>query len=267
MPTAQELVNGGYIGYQGWDDESANADFNATGGSGKEGGGGSGSGGSNTVSDFSFDQAAAEKAAKEQLLPYYKRLLEIYDGNVALAKKRMEADYERGLRYKKEETINAQGDITANKAESDRRFKIAMGDLTQEMNSRGLTNSGIKATEEQNAEAGELFNQNQYDAKSRDLALAEKKYIEGEDVNKKRFLEEEGFADSGVSGYINNRRQYQDEIGHDFEGDVATKIANAENRAITYHNTSATPLTTLTPTNYSELLDNALTTSGLPPTS
>ena len=35
MPTAQELINMGYTGYQGWDDAGANADFNATGGSGK----------------------------------------------------------------------------------------------------------------------------------------------------------------------------------------------------------------------------------------
>lgn len=47
MPTASQLVQMGYGGYQGWDDAGANADFNATGGGGKRtaGGGSSSSGG------------------------------------------------------------------------------------------------------------------------------------------------------------------------------------------------------------------------------
>ena len=35
MPTAAQLVSQGYGGYQGWGDAEANADFNATKGSGK----------------------------------------------------------------------------------------------------------------------------------------------------------------------------------------------------------------------------------------
>ena len=264
MPTVQELINAGYTGYQGWDDASANADFNATGGAGKQGNGGSSGNGSPTVTPFSFDAKAAEATAKEQLRPYYERLLQIYDGNVALAKKRIEQDYERGLRYNSQETANALGDNAAAKEESNRKFKLALGDLDQEMNTRGLTNSGIKATNVQNAKADQLFNQNQYDANARDLSLAEKKYIEEQDVARQNFMQENGFADSGVAGYINNRQQKLDEFGHAFEGDVATKITNAENRAIGYHNVSATPLTELTPTNYTELLNKALITSGLP---
>jgi len=47
--TAQELVNRGFGGYQGWGDAEANADFNATGGSGKgQDNGGGDSGGRST---------------------------------------------------------------------------------------------------------------------------------------------------------------------------------------------------------------------------
>jgi hypothetical protein len=47
MPTAQQLVNQGYTGYQGWSDAAANDDFNATGGAGKGGPSSGGDGGFN----------------------------------------------------------------------------------------------------------------------------------------------------------------------------------------------------------------------------
>ena len=56
MPTAQELINMGYTGYQGWDDAGANADFNATGGSGK------GSNTSGSTATSSTPQATASIA-------------------------------------------------------------------------------------------------------------------------------------------------------------------------------------------------------------
>jgi rubrerythrin len=62
----------------------------------------------------------------------------------------MEQDYERGLRYNSQETKNAMGDNAAAKEESARKFKLALGDLDQEMNSRGLTNSGASVQTESN---------------------------------------------------------------------------------------------------------------------
>ena len=56
MPTAQELINMGFTGYQGWDDAGANADFNATGGSGK------GSNTSDSTATSSTPQATASIA-------------------------------------------------------------------------------------------------------------------------------------------------------------------------------------------------------------
>lgn len=228
--------------------------------------GGSSSGGSTTGGQFNFNQAEVEKQAKEQLRPYYERLLKIYDGNIALAKKRIEEDYARGLRYNSEETANALGDNQQAKEESARKFKLALGDLDQEMNSRGMTNSGIKATNVQNANADQAFKENQYANTARDLTLAEKKANEELDVKRKRFMEENGFADPGVSGYINERQQKLDELGHAFEGDVATKVGNAYTREANIHTAGITPLQDITPTNYTELLNKGLTMSGLPAT-
>lgn len=62
MPSASELVKMGFHGYAGWDDAGANADFNATGGSGK--GGPKSSGGGSSGSGFaSVDPAQTIRAA------------------------------------------------------------------------------------------------------------------------------------------------------------------------------------------------------------
>ncbi len=117
--TAAELVAKGYYGYQGWGDAAAEADFKATGGSGKGGpSGGTGGGGQTdpakiaqdfadslmkaqaetikrqtqfldqyTASNpFVFDEALAKQSATAEYQPYYTELLNDYVKSVDLNK-------------------------------------------------------------------------------------------------------------------------------------------------------------------------------------
>jgi hypothetical protein len=108
--TANDLVNAGFYGYQGWSDAAAAADYAATGGAGK----GSFSGGSSgdpasqyinaavsavqkpkpysEVSPFSFDEALAKEAATAEYAPYYTRLLTDYTSDVERTKSRSSED-------------------------------------------------------------------------------------------------------------------------------------------------------------------------------
>lgn len=120
MPTAQQLVNMGYTGYAGWDDAGANADFNATGGSGK--GGPSGGDGGSSVDDilnnaisaitsmvpkpvkpydevnpFFFDEELARTASVAEYTPYYQEMLTDYISKVETTKSRSEQDMTRTL--------------------------------------------------------------------------------------------------------------------------------------------------------------------------
>lgn len=261
-----QLVAMGFEGYRGWNDREAEADFNATGGAGKTGGGGGGSSTSGaSLPPFSFDQAAAEKQAMEELRPYYEKLLKIYNGDVNLAKKRMEEDYARGLRYKKESTATGLADIESVRAERDRKFKLALNDLDQEMNARGLTTSGIKTTEIGKATADEAYQKSLLDKQARDLATSEKQYIEGADIDRQRFLEEKGFAPvTNVEGYYSEPQKKAYELADQYQKDVGTKVTNAFNKAATYHNVASTPIATATPQNYTEVLNNSLKMMGLP---
>ena len=124
MPTANELVQMGFSGYQGWGDAEANADFNATGGSGK-GGSSSGSGAdpyfatsSVNIDDyiqaiqdtlpapaeeylkanpFYFDEQAARDVSTAEFAPYYDELLQDYLGDVKLTSEKNKGDATRIL--------------------------------------------------------------------------------------------------------------------------------------------------------------------------
>jgi len=111
MGIAQDLVNAGYYGYQGWGDAEAQADFNATGGVGKGGGGGG-------IPTFDFDFAAEAEKAYGELGVYYDRILKETRGDVDKALSRLVEDYDRGLRIKTEDTdqalINANRQVQNN---------------------------------------------------------------------------------------------------------------------------------------------------------
>jgi len=117
--TAQQLIDMGYGGYAGWGDAEANANFLATGGSGKEGGS---SGGGNDVNSilqnainsitgmlpsdikpyeevnpFFFDEKLAKEAATAEYAPYYDELLSDYIAIVERTKSRSKEDLQTVL--------------------------------------------------------------------------------------------------------------------------------------------------------------------------
>jgi len=163
MPTAQELIDAGFTGYQGWPDAEANANFQATGGVGKEGGGSS-SGGSQGSTGFAypaldFDWNAKKNEILTQLTPYYESLLKMYNGDIALAKQHMDKDYERGLRVQSEKTAQGLEENAADVAERKRKFDIALKDMGETMNSRGIYGSGIQNKENKQMSADEQYQQ------------------------------------------------------------------------------------------------------------
>lgn len=114
--TTQQLINMGYGGYAGWGDAEANANFLATGGSGKETSGGGSGGGSGTDSvlqnainsvtgmlpsnlkpyeeanPFFFDEKLAKEASTAEYSPYYSELLSDYVSTVERTKSRSTED-------------------------------------------------------------------------------------------------------------------------------------------------------------------------------
>lgn len=258
MPTAQEIKSA-FPGYAGWNDEAAIiANFNATGGAGKEGGGSSGSSsGSSSAPMFDTDAAwsTAEAEALKELSPYYEKLLSMYKGNIALAKQQMDKDYERGLRVKSEQVATDTAEIEKQKAERQRRFKIALNDLDQRMNARGLATSGIRTTETNRATANEAYQQGVLEAQQVALNKGLDYYKEESDSTRNKQLEQWGmkpvtaannptgqFAPSNeglntagfdVSGYVNEVDAKQAELEKAKAQDVTTMASNAYNRAYT----------------------------------
>lgn len=217
-----------------------------------------------SITPFTFDQKAAETAAMEELRPYYEKLLKIYNGDVNLAKKRMEEDYSRGLRYKQEDTATGMGDINATKEERARKFQIALGDLDQEMNTRGLYTSGIRTQEREQATADETRQKQLLENQARDLAEFEKRYVEGADVEKQRFLEEKGFASTGVEGYMSEPEKYKWDQAQKMTEQSRNMATERRSQKFNDWSYGVTPLATANPTNYTEVLNNALTIQGLP---
>lgn len=117
--TAQQLVQGGYPGYNGWGDAEANADFAATKGAGK-GGGSSSSGSSSdpssgvisavtqnlnlppvyeTANPFSFDEQLARDASTKEYSDYYQGLLTDYTSAAERTKSRSAEDLKKSLDF------------------------------------------------------------------------------------------------------------------------------------------------------------------------
>lgn len=205
MYSIEELVNGGYPGYAGWGVAEANADFNATGGAGKTGGSSGGSSGVN-IPSFSWtpeQQKAAETKALAELTPYYEKVLAMYGGDVALAKQRIDQDYERGLRVQTANTEWQKEGIDQTVQERQRKFKIALTDIDQQMNQRGVFTSGIRDTERKRATADEAYQQNLLARESTALDTGLKQYTEGANTDYRRALEEKGYMKpmtAGVTG-------------------------------------------------------------------
>ena len=214
MGYAQDLVNAGYHGYQGWGDAEAQADFNATGGVGK---GGSSSGGGSSGSSWDefaklFGLSAAspievppikvktyeeyEALALEELKPYYKRILKEEGGDVKKAKGRLEEDYQRGIRIQREDWKTAKKNygpqMTAGESPIQyyNRTKAEYGTMPTEgisqfsnLNRRGVASSGIATTE------GNKLRTSQ-EARQEAIDLSLKRYNERAGINRARSLED-----------------------------------------------------------------------------
>ena len=109
MGYAQDLVNSGYHGYQGWGDNEARADFNATGGAGKGGSSGGSSGGSGGFQPLSApDVAKLREQVYGIVSPYYEELAKQAQGDFNTALKMMKDDYSQGVRQAKEKLAITQ---------------------------------------------------------------------------------------------------------------------------------------------------------------
>lgn len=131
MAVVQDLVNAGYVGYTGWGEAEALADFKATGGSGKTGGGGSAGGGSSnnngtvspeykpvTMEEFSKLEEQAFQLSK----PYYIQLAKESRGDLTRARQVLEEDYIRNTRDAKEK-------YAIEKDNEDRSLQQSLGTL------------------------------------------------------------------------------------------------------------------------------------------
>jgi hypothetical protein len=164
---------------------------------------GGSSGGGSSISEFKFDQAGADAKAMAELKPYYDKLLQMYGGDVALAKQRLDQDYERGLRVKTSNTEWEQEGYTIDKQERERKFKIALGDLDQQINSRGLLDSGIRTTEIDRAKADEAYQMGQIGRQEQALTRGLEQYKEQAGVDYGREAENLGYkkpVDTMVAG-------------------------------------------------------------------
>lgn len=158
MPNAAELVAMGYGGYAGWGDPEAGADFAATGGSGKWDPGGGGGGGTAGGGPFDFDWEAQYTGAFERLKPYYEKVLERAGGDLSLAKRILESDYDMGMRETKTDRELRLRQLAVETPQEMRSLEAQYKTLgitepeekealVTEMNRRGLTTSGISKTE------------------------------------------------------------------------------------------------------------------------
>lgn len=84
-----------------------------------------------TIPAFSFDWSAADKEALEKLTPYYEGLLAQAQGDIDLAKQRLEQDYQTGIRQRAE-------DQTSQTAEDKRAALEETRNALTNLNTRGV---------------------------------------------------------------------------------------------------------------------------------
>lgn len=179
---------------KGWDPAAALADIRAGNWRNKEWITGGGSMGGPSISPFTFDEKAAEQKALAELAPYYEQILKFYGGDVALAKQRIDQDYESGLRIQTTKSDWAKEDIDVVAQERKRRLGLAMKDLDQQMNARGLVDSGIRTAEQGQLQEGERYAQTQDTRSKEEIAREMSQYKEKADVDYRREMERLGYV-------------------------------------------------------------------------
>lgn len=200
MGVVDQLIAAGYEGYRGWSDAEAAANFRETGGAGKQGGGSNSGGGSGhssnrpAVPKFEFDVKKAEEDALKELAPYYQKLLDMYGGNVALAKQRLDEDYAKGLRIQTEATDWTKEGNQEIRKERARLYKVALKRIDQEANSRGIYKSGIRTENILSREADEKYALRGLEREDIALDKALQDYKTDQDVTYRRGAEELGYV-------------------------------------------------------------------------
>lgn len=89
---------------------------------------GAGGGTGVNVPAFQFDYGKAEAEALAELEPYYRQILEQENGDVARAKKRIDEDYARGVRFRQEDHAS---DMRENDIASTQDTRDLKGNLNQ----------------------------------------------------------------------------------------------------------------------------------------
>lgn len=257
----------------GWDAASARADINAGGWQNKEWLMEGGSTGVNIppapdYSPGSTAYKAAEARAIAELAPYYEKLLQMYGGDIALAKQRLDQDYERGLRIKTSNTEWESEGYDIQKAERARRFQLALGDLDQQLNQRGVFTSGIRETERAKATAEEAYQVGQIDRQQEALQRGLEQYREGAAADYRKEAENLGYAKPvattvtgefapsqvgitspgpsySVTNFAPQTAQKELALAEQKKKDIATKIANERAQAYEQWNADAQRLSAM----------------------
>lgn len=239
---------------KGWDPNSALADIRAGGWKNKEWITGGGSMGGTAIPAFNFDEKAAEQKAMAELAPYYEQVLKMYGGDVALAKQRIDQDYERGLRIQTSNADWAKDDIDIASQERKRKLNLAVKDLDQQLNARGIYDSGIKTQEQGNLQAGEAYQAGQDTRNKEEIARELSQFSEGKNIEYQREMERLGYAkpvaqtvsgqfapntagqtspiaQANVSNFTAEPIQKQVEMEEQKRRDMATKVQNERSKA------------------------------------
>lgn len=216
-------IKANFPGYVGWNDEAAIvADFNATGGAGKEGGGGGGGGTQTSTDDYinqliatltkdvvpkalEFDTEAARKAAEQEWSPYYEEILQDYLTGVATGKARSGEDLSKTLGLLGQRRGEYMGDIA-------RESPLAQEAIGGRAADRGLYFSGGREEEqrlqlEKEQRAKETYDREyQYEVGQKELQ--QKRYLE--DVERERKERERALArerEQAITGQVESQRE------------------------------------------------------------
>jgi hypothetical protein len=222
--TAQELVNQGYGGYAGWGDAEAEANFNATGGAGKQTGGGSSGGGSSSVDDilnnaissftaylpksvkpyeevnpFFFDEVLARQAAEAEYAPYYDEMLSDYVTGVERTKSRSDSDFKRTL-----ESLDAGKEYYMGTQR--RLLDRAVKNVNEGYSGRGLFFAGAK-----DKDIGEM--KTEYEAEKSNYMRNYEYQKSGAELAKQRLYEDVDLDQSKFTRDTERERKYAIEGG------------------------------------------------------
>ena len=241
--SAQSLINQGYYGYQGWSDAAADADFNATKGSGKGGPTNSGGGGGN------LDPQQAIQASIKALQEANKPAIESYQASIpetqakyAQSKSQLQAS-QAPLEQRYTQLLDS---IKGNQTTAENRQTLT---TNNELGRRGITGSSGVAQQEITNAVNPITQQ--YTGLSQQTGLAREESIKGLQDQIANLVPQEtsdvrainnaiaslsaGAGQAGLSGGLNlystqlqNQYQQQQLAQQQKQNDIANQLAQAQ---------------------------------------